>query len=239
MQKYIDAHFHIITPEQIQNATSVGVGRFIVNATHPSDWLAVVGISNNENIRGALGVHPWFVVGVPGDWDTQLTELLQQNPGLMVGEIGLDKNRDYFEAQESVFRRGLEIAHDFGRIAHIHCVGAWGKMMEILRSAKRPPAMVFHAFSGAGDLVPELVKMGGCLSFGSAVCDTRRGRLRAVVANVPANHILVESDAPDGGMPDTIPETVREIAVLRGVDAEQMATTIYNNTMGLLNDKSV
>ena len=239
MQKYIDAHCHIITPEQMRKAASVGVGRFIVNATRPDDWVAVASISNNENVCGALGVHPWFVADLSGDWDTRLIDLLKQNTGLMVGEIGLDKNHDHFETQEFVFCRGLEIAHDFGRVAHIHCVGCWGKMMDVLRSAKLPPAMVFHAFSGSADLVPELAKMGGYFSFGSDVCDVKRGRLRAAVASVPENRILVESDAPDGGMPDTIPDTVCEFARIRGVLLEQMADIIYNNTMGLLNGKSV
>ena len=239
MQNYIDAHCHIITPEQMRKSMSVGVGRFIVNATRPADWTAVVSISNNENVCGALGVHPWFVTGLPNDWDTRLIDLLKQNTGLMIGEIGLDKNCPYLDVQESVFRRGLEIAHDFGRIAHIHCVGCWGKMMEILRSAKLPPAMIFHAFSGPAELVPELVEMGGYFSFGHAICNVKRTKLCLAVSCVPENRILVESDAPDGGMPDTIPETVREIAVLRGVDTEQMADIIYNNTMGLLNGKSV
>lgn len=239
MPKYIDAHCHIITPEQMQNAMSCGVGRFVINATRPADWSAVTDLANNDNVYGAIGIHPWFVANLDDDWSGRLIDLLQQNTGLMVGEIGLDKNHDLFDIQESVFRRGLEIAHDMKRIAHIHCVGTWGKMMDVLRSVDLPPAMVFHAFSGAAELIPELVQKGAYFSFGLAVCDTKRTKLRESVAVVPENRILVESDAPDGGMPDTIPETVREIARIRGVQPEQMANIIYNNTMGLLNDKSV
>ena len=63
--------------------------------------------------------------------------------------------------------------------------------------------------------------------------------MRGAVVVVPENRILTESDAPDVAMPDTIPDTVAEIAALRGVNTEQMTETIYNNTMGLLNDRKV
>ena len=237
--KYIDAHCHILSDAEMRAAMARGVERFVVNGTRPADWGAVVELSNRDNVYGAIGVHPWFVSDWSDNVENQLCEMLRQSPQLMVGEIGLDKNRPDMEPQEIVFSRQLQIAHDCGRVAHIHCVGAWGKMMEILRDSKLPPAMVFHAFSGAPDLVSELVKMGAYFSFGHAVCDMRYAKMRAVVACVPENRILVESDAPDVCTPDTIPDAVAEIAVLRGVNAEQMATIIYNNTMGLLNDGKI
>jgi Tat protein secretion system quality control protein TatD with DNase activity len=112
-------------------------------------------------------------------------------------------------------------------------------MLDILRGGELPPAIVLHAFSGAAELVPELVKLGAYFSFGTAVADERRTRLRSAVATVPVARILVESDAPDAAMPDTIPATVAKIAQIRGVDTAKMADIIYNNTMGLLNDGKI
>ncbi len=236
MQKYIDAHCHILSDESIWPAVACGVGQFVVNATTPDDWGKIVEVSNRDNrICGAIGVHPWYVSGWNDGVETQMSELLKNNPRLMIGEIGLDKNHPDLDLQESVFMRQLQIAHDFGRIAHIHCVGAWGKMMDILRGRDLPPAMVFHCFSGAPELAPELVKLGAFFSFGCGICDEKHIKMRDVVASVPENRILVESDAPDGAMPDKIPEIVAEIAKLRNVEFEQMADIIYNNTMGLLN----
>lgn len=228
MMKYIDAHCHTVSE-------SHAVGRFIMNATQPADWDAVIDLARRDNVCGAIGVHPWYVVGVCDGWDDELVGALNKNPNLMVGEIGLDKNRPDFATQEIIFRRQLQIAHDMGRVAHIHCVGAWGKMMEILRGCDLPPAMVFHAFSGAPDLVGELTNMGAYFSFGHAVCDEKYTRVRAAVAVVPESRIMVESDAPDMATSDTIPETVAEIAHIHGVNPEQMAETIYNNTMVVIN----
>ena len=239
MMKYADAHSHILSDAEITRAAACGVGHFIVNATRPADWGAVVETAARENISGAIGVHPWYVSEVSDAWDSELINTLVAHPDLMVGEIGLDKNHPNIELQESLFRRQLQIAHDVHRAAHIHCVGAWGKMLDILRGCELPPAIVLHAFSGSAELVPELVKMGAYFSFGTAVADERRTRLRSAVATAPVARILVESDAPDAAMPDIIPATVAKIAQIRGVDTAQMADIIYNNTMGLLNDGTI
>ena len=236
MLSYIDAHCHILSDEQITIAVSCGVGRFIMNTTQPDDWTAIVDkTEHNDCVYGAVGVHPWYVANLRDDWDNKLVEMLCANSSLMVGEIGLDKNRADMEKQVAVFRRSLKIAHDYERVAHIHCVGAWGKMMDVLRGSDLPPAMVFHCFSGVPELVGELVKMGAYFSFGVGICNEKHKIMRAVAALVPENRILVESDAPDMAMPDTIPNTVADIAHIRGVPEKDMAETIYNNTMGLLN----
>ena len=118
------------------------------------------------------------------------------------------------------------------RVAHIHCVGCWGKMMEILRAVDLPPAMVFHAFSGPAELVPELTNMNAYFSFGVSVADATRARMRTAVAVAPESRIFVESD---DAAPDTIPNTVAEIARIRGANAGQLAETICNNTMVVIN----
>ena len=239
MIKYIDAHCHILSDEQMSDAIARGVGHFIVNATKPSDWDTVEKLADNKNIYGAIGIHPWFVTNLTKDWDDKLVEKLIANASLMVGEIGLDKNHPDMERQIAVFKRQLQIAKDLGRATHIHCVGAWGKMMEILRGSKLPSAMVFHCFSGSPELIKELTDMGAYFSFGVGICDKNHKTMRTVVSLVPKNRILVESDAPDVVLPDTIPDTVMNIAIIRDVLPKVMAETIYDNTIGLIDDKSI
>ena len=236
MLKYIDAHCHILSDAQMRDATTHGVLRFIVNATQPVDWSAVMDMAQCDNVYGAIGVHPWYVSELHDGWDSELINALATHNALMVGEIGLDKNRPDIEKQITVFTRQLQIAHNLGRVAHVHCVGAWGKMMGVLHGGDLPPAMVFHAFSGAPELVPELVEMGAYFSFGSSVCGKNHLRSRTAASAVPVSSILVESDTVS---PDVIPNIVAEIACIRGVDLEQMAEIIYNNTMGLLDDRKI
>ena len=236
MLKYIDAHCHILSDAQMRDATTHGVLRFIVNATQPADWDNIIELATRDNVYGAIGVHPWYVSELRDGWDSELINALATHNGLMIGEIGLDKNHSDFELQQSAFCRQLQIAHDMQRAVHIHCVGAWGKCMDILRAVNLPPVMVFHAFSGAPELVPELVEMGAYFSFGASVCDKNHLRSRAAASAVPVSRVLVESDMVS---PDVIPNIVAEIAHIRGVDLEQMAEIIYNNTMGLLNDRKI
>ena len=233
MLKYIDAHSHILTDTQIRDAVACGVEKFIINATFPGDWATVVDLAQRDNVYGAIGVHPWFVSKLQCDWELQLVNTLVAYPNLMVGEIGLDKNRPDLEFQENVFRRQLQIAYDMKRIAHIHCVGCWGKMLEILRASKLPPAVVFHAYSGSPELVDEFTKMNGFFSFGIDINNEKRTQLRLSVAAIPESRILVESD---DASPEFIPAIVSKIADIRGVKNDDMAEQIYNNTMGLIHD---
>lgn len=233
--KYIDAHCHILSDVQMRDAVARGVVGFVVNATQPDDWNAVIKLAQNDNVFGAVGVHPWYVSGLHDGWDNDLVSVLTAHPNLMVGEIGLDKNHPDIEKQIFVFKRQIQIAHDMGRVAHIHVVGAWGNIIDVLHRCDLPPAMVFHAFSASGELISELNKMGAYFSFGADVLNESHVKARAAVASVPENRILVESDAPDGAMPDKIPDIVAEIAHIRGIPVADMATTIYNNTAELLN----
>ena len=239
VMKYIDAHCHILTDTQMRDATAHSVAGFVVNATCPAYWDTIVELTQRGNVFGAIGAHPWFVSDLSDGWDYELINALAAHSDLMVGEIGLDKNRPDPELQETVFCRGLQIARDMRRVAHIHCVGAWGKMMDILRGVDLPPAMVFHAYSGSVELVRELTDMGAYFSFGAEICNEKHTRARNAVAAVPISRILVESDAPDVAMPNTIPAIVAEIAKIRGVDTEQLTEIIYKNTLGVINDGKI
>ena len=237
--KYIDAHCHIMSDEYMCAAMARGVGQFIVNGQSPADWKTVAEIARRDNFYGAIGVHPWSVSELPDDWDARLVDMLSANPKLMIGEIGLDKNRPNMTAQEAVFCRQLQIAHEMERVVQIHMVGAWGRCMEILRGGNLPPGMVFHAFPGPGELVGELSNMKAYFSFGPGICDEKYIKMRAAVGVVPESRILVESDAPDFLSPDAVPNTVAEIARIRGVPVKEMAEIIYNNTLGIIHDGKI
>jgi len=234
-----DAHCHIFSRDQMETIRSFGVGFFVVNATQISEWGRVAELAQESwLVRGAIGVHPWYVSGLPADWDVALTCWLEKHPELSVGEIGLDKNYPDLDIQESVFRRGLQIAHDMKRVAHIHCVGAWGKMLEILRGSKLPPAMIFHAFSGSADLVPELVRKRGFFSFGRAVCDSRRVKLHDTVRAVPNGRILVESDASFVDDYAYLDDTIQTIADIRN-DHYGQIVELSCNVEDVLNDGKI
>lgn len=212
MKKYIDAHCHLFDEKLPDN---IGA---IVNATKLSEWRGVVDMANeNENVFGAVGVHPWFISELDVGWDAQMCKLLEQNPEIMVGEIGLDKHKPDIGAQINVFARQMEIATELGRGVHVHCVGAWDKMFAVLKKykSKQPPFMLFHRFSGnAGDVARLVADYNAYFSFRDSV-----------QVNVPHDRIVVETDSAN---PAGIVGVAEQIAAIYG-DCD-----FYKNIIGML-----
>lgn len=214
MKKYIDAHCHLFDEKLPDNIGAV------VNATRPADWGDVIAVADkNINVFAAIGVHPWFVGDLVAGWDAQMRELLEQNPGVMIGEIGLDKHKPDMDAQIDVFSHQLEMAVELGRGVHVHCVGAWDKMFAVLKRYKSQqiPFILFHRFSGnAADVARLVADYNAYFSFSGV------GR---VIANVPRDRILVETDSNN---PTGIVRVAEQIAAIYP-DCD-----CYENTIGML-----
>ena len=212
--KYIDAHCHLFD-ENLPN--NIGA---IVNATRPSEWCDVIaGADKNINVFAAIGVHPWFVGELGAGWDAQMRELLARNPGVMIGEIGLDKHKPDMDTQINVFSCQMDLAVEMGRGVHVHCVGAWDKMFAVLKKYKsqQPPFILFHRFSGnAADVARLVADYNAYFSFSG----TRR-----IIVDVPRDRILVETDSNN---PTGIIRVVEQIAAICP-DCD-----FYKNTMGML-----
>ena len=222
MQKYIDAHCHYVTP--VPDGAVCG---FIYNSARPCDW-AVAIAAHGPGAHATIGIHPWYVADVPPDWGAQMEQLLCENPGLMIGEIGLDASRGDIDAQMPVFIRQLDLAREFGRVAHIHCVRAWDKILHIFATQKMPPAVVLHGFRGTPEIVSAIMRHANAyFSFGA--------NPGVAACAIDPDRILVESDAASISVARGIlPRTVAQIADLVGCTAQTMAETIYNNTQRMI-----
>ena len=218
MQKYIDAHCHYTTP------MSPVVGA-VFNSATMRDWRR----ADDAPYAGAIGIHPWYLDELAPDWDAQMAQLLRANPGLMVGEIGLDVARGDITRQIPVFVRQMALAHEFGRVAHIHCVRAWDRMLHVLAAGKLPPAIVFHSFRGNDEIAGAILQHANAyFSFGP-MCDARS------VCGVDMERILVESDAAaPGAAADALSRAVSRIAEFCHMTPESVSEIIYNNTMGII-----
>lgn len=222
---YVNAHCHLES-----KTLSADVAVTITNAARMSDWDAVVKMSGWGGIYGAIGVHPWYVSKLPNDWVAHMHELLVVHPGIMVGEIGIDKNRPDIATQMDVFRTQLQMACDLGRVVHIHCVGAWGQVLGAL-SEFNPPAIVLHDFSASPEIMQELLRYNSYFSFGRAICNSRRTRAIKALRNAPQNRILSESDTAN---PSDVIGVVEKMAEILGMSLADIKNTVYNNAIGLL-----
>ena len=225
MDKYFDAHRHISDEPPRANT--------IYNATTESDWAAVIARTGTDTF-GAIGIHPWFVNTATPGWDARMVEILKQNPDLMIGEIGLDKNHDDMELQCAIFQRQTEIACALGRRAQIHCLGAWDRMGAILARAGALRAPLFHGWTGAVEIMDAMTrKYDAYFSFSGNIADPRHVRARTCVAHAPETRILVESDDMS---PATIYDAIAAIAEIRGTTPEHVAEITYQNAMGMIKD---
>ena len=225
IMKYIDAHCHLDSRPLLD-----GVAVAIANATHPSDWDTVVNMSGQCGMFGAIGVHPWHVADLPANWAEQMRTRLVANPRLMVGEIGLDKHHPDMATQLTIFTTQMQMAAEFGRVAHIHCVGTWNRVLAVL-SEFMPPAIVLHDFSASSEIMHALAKYNAYFSFGRAICNPLRRRARNALRAAPENRILSESDTD---CPANVIPVVAKMSEFLARPLADVTETIYNNAMDLL-----
>ncbi len=246
MDGYIDAHVHLpdIAPHDgwsaLAAAKAAGVRRLVVCGTRPCDWALVRSLAADEAVIPCFGLHPWFTTE-PGDWLAELRDYLTATPSA-VGEIGLDRAARGLDAeqQEAAFVAQLRLARELERPAMIHCVRAWGRLVELLE-AHGPPRFLLHAYAGAPDLVPRLARLGAWFSFAGSILNPWREKAWAACRAVPAERLLVETDAPalpspghDESRPEHLPEVVAGIAGLLGEDPDQLRARLWDNAHGLL-----
>ena len=121
-----------------------------------------------------------------------------------IGEIGLDRwIKDYdLKQQEQVFVWQLGVAAERNLPVSIHCLQAWGKLLELLRSELRPRCgFVLHSFGGPREMISELAELGAYFSLPGYFAHDRKERQRDAFRHVPAERLLLETDAPDQLLP--------------------------------------
>jgi TatD DNase family protein len=209
---FFDAHNHLqdaaLRPyrNEIETACArLPVTRMVVNGTTEADWPEVAVLAGRlPFVLPSFGLHPWHLRARSDHWKQRLRETLDRHPGAAVGEFGLDRwMQGYdFEDQTAVFRTHLEIAAEFGRPATIHCLRAWDDLLELLeRSTLPPPGFLVHAYGGPAELVPHLVRLGAYFSFSGHFLNPNQERKRAAFRLIPAERLLVETDAPAMPLP--------------------------------------
>ena len=206
-----DAHNHLqderLTPYREAILTEVrhqGVARMVVNGSCESDWPDVLALARScPEVIPSLGCHPWYVRERSSDWQSALVRHLDAIPSA-IGEVGLDrwiKHHDPAE-QEQVFVWQLRLAAERNGPLSIHCLGAWGRLLEILRAEPRPRCgFLLHSYGGPQEMVAPLAELGAYFSFPGHFAHERKTRQRETFKSVPPDRLLIETDAPDQLLP--------------------------------------
>jgi TatD DNase family protein len=178
----------IITGSDIEN--SAGAAAFVRENTH-------------QNCKSTAGVHPHNAK----DWNertlARLEELAAQPPnGLIVaaGECGLDYNRNFSpqDAQRKCFEDQLKLAARIGKPVFLHERDAFVDFFPILKQYRADlPGAVVHCFTGARQELEAYLSIDCYIGITGWICDERRGgSLGSLLAVIPADRLLLETDAP-------------------------------------------
>ncbi len=158
-----------------------------------------------------------------------------------IGETGLDYFRTGEElrpVQQRAFRWHIELAKELGKALVIHDRDSHDDVLAILAEQGAPERVVFHCFSGDAAMAAHCAERGWFMSFAGPVTYKANDSLRAALAVVPRELLLVETDAPylapvpQRGKPNAsylMPHTVRFLAAERGIADAAMCHLLYDN----------
>ncbi len=233
----------------LDRAIDAGVERIIVTGTDIDSSTAAVALcSRHPRLSCTVGIHPHDAARASGSWVDQL-EHLAASPGVCaVGETGLDFNRNYSEppVQHAVFEAQLELAARMQRPVFVHDRDtgmAVAEHLERHRGSLR--GVVVHCFTGDETQLSRYLELDCHIGVTGWICDERRGaELQALVARIPDNRLLIETDSPyllprtmrprsktRRNEPANLIWIVQTIATARGQPIEHVARVTAENAM--------
>jgi TatD DNase family protein len=209
----LDAHNHLhdarIDPwrrEIMEELCRIAIRGAVVNGTREGDWANVAALAKELPwVMPSFGLHPWHVNARSPNWREALAAQVSAHPGCGIGEIGLDRWIEGHDlaAQAECFRWQLDLAARKNLPATIHCLKAWGALWEIIDSSALPErGFLLHAYGGPMEMVKGFAGKGAYFSFSPYFLHPRKGPQREVFRAIPADRLLVETDAPDMAPPE-------------------------------------
>src|SRR5688500_16990389 len=166
--------------EVIPELEALPITRAVVNGTRSEDWPKVAELARKYKwVIPSYGLHPWYVNQSCENWREQL-ELLLREQRAVIGEIGLDRWIENYDSarQEEVFIWQLQLATQLGRPVTIHCLKAFGRLLEILQSEKVPAGFLLHSYGGPAEMVQPFAELGGYFSISGYFAHDRKQRQR-------------------------------------------------------------
>ncbi len=209
MPTWIDTHCHLDAPEFAPDvdavraaARAVGVQHLVIPAVELAHAEAVRSLARRHGDSYALGIHPLYT-GRAGDGDvTALAQVLEAHIKdehlVAVGEIGLDYFVPGLDAarQEQFYRAQLQLARRFDLPVILHVRRSADRLLKGLRDLPVQGGIA-HAFNGSLQQARAFIALGFKLGFGGALTYERALQLRRLAAELPANALVLETDAPD------------------------------------------
>ncbi len=253
----VDSHCHLDFPDFatereaiIARARSAGVDTMLTIGTRLDEFPGVRTIAEaHEQVWCSVGAHPHEAKDHAELVPEELIALTAHPKVVGIGETGLDFHYDLSprDTQEHVFRTHIAASRATGLPLVIHAREADREVARILEE-ERPPPGVMHCFSSGRALAEAALALGFYISISGIVTFRNAEDLRAIVADVPLDRLLVETDAPylapvpyrgKRNEPAFVAATAAAVAALKELEAEDFAEITSANFFRLFTKASL
>jgi TatD DNase family protein len=246
----IDSHCHLeykgLVEDQagvLDRARQAGVGGFLSISTRQREWDQVIATAEREaDVWASVGIHPHEADAHADLGEAALLAAAEHPRVIAIGETGLDYYYDHSDraAQQALFRRHIAVSRATGLPIIIHTRDAEDDTAAILRDEMKQgafPALI-HCFTASANFAQIVLDLGLTISLSGIVTFKNAKDLQEIAATIPADRLLVETDAPflapvphRGKVcePAFVADTASFVADLRGVTPEALAETTTAN----------
>lgn len=247
----VDSHSHFdaaeFDPDRTDahaRALAAGVDAQVVPAVDAAGWPKLKAVcAQFPGLHAAYGLHPMYLAEHRPQHLDELREWIAREQPVAVGECGLDFFVDGLDrdGQQFYFDRQLALAAEFGLPVVVHARRA---VDAVIAAIRRFPGLrgVVHSFSGSAEQAAQLHGLGFLLGIGGPVSYERAKRLRGIVASMPLEQLLLETDSPDQpgahhrgqrNEPAHLVGVLDVVAGLRGMSRESVAAATTANARRL------
>ena len=251
---FSNSRFDNDRPEVLQRARDAGIGKLILTGTSVSESESVVALCREFSelfpnmLYATAGIHPHDAKSLNKESIGTLKALADEKYVVAIGEMGLDFNRNFSTPaqQEKAFEAQLELAAELKLPVFLHERDAADRQLQILRTYRDHLVdAVTHCFTGTRETLYGYLDLDMHIGITGWVCDDKRGiELQGLVADIPLQRLMVETDAPYL-IPKTMPEppkgkrnepaflpwVISKIAEQRNESAEELAQQTSDNSL--------
>ncbi len=251
----VDTHCHLDfdrfdedRPDVVARAREAGVSQIVVPAVDLENIQVVLSLTEQfPGVLAAVGIHPNSAAEWQAAWLDTIKEQAAHSHVVAIGEIGLDYYWDSTPqvTQQEAFRAHLELAAALDLPVIVHNRDATRDVLRMLAEsplAGRPRAGVLHSFSADHEAAAEAVALGFYVGITGPVTFKKAEELRKVVATVPLDRLLIETDAPflapqpyrgKRNEPAYVRYVAEAVATVRGATVDEIAAATTNNARRL------
>lgn len=246
----VDSHCHLDFPELsgdlsgvLARADEAGVGMMVTISTKLERFPGVLAVAEaHENVYCTVGIHPHEAENEPDVVAQTLIDLAQHPKVIGIGETGLDYYYEHSprDVQETLFREHIKAARETGLPLIVHTRNAEADTARILSEEAGEGAYpgLLHCFSATKQLAEKAVDLGLYISISGIATFKNADDLRATIAALPIERLLVETDAPylapmphrgKTNEPSFVAHTAAKVADICGISEDALAEQTTNN----------